>query len=222
MQQTPASVPHSDQLHTTHTVNATWFAYGQSLVLIALFWVVAVMVCEAVAIYNVDVSHHGLYGTRKSVLSSMLFMPPLMGALAFLGAFVVFTLPQIFQAKVADLALRYGRPPERIVLLVFPLTVMIAWYSFDYLVPPNATLLNDHIFEHGLTLERYANMFAIQAPISLFCVCYHHAFLRRARKAWFVLAVLLAVVAVGGIKGYERAKAENHFYRSKAWQQNRR
>jgi len=215
-------VPDSNQIQTTLIVNATYFAYGQTLVLIALFWVVGVVVCEIVAIYNTDINYHGRYQTRQNALSAMVFVPLLIGALAFIGAFLVFTLPQIFQAKVADLSLRYGRRPEMIALLVFPLTVAIAWYSFDYLVPPNATVLNDHIFEHGLTLERYATMFAIQAPISLFCICYHHAVLRRARKAWFVMAVLFAVIAAGGIKGYERAKAENHYFKSKAWQQHRR
>ena len=123
---------------------------------------------------------------------------------------------------IADLSLRRGWRPELVVLLVLPLTVVIAWYSYDYLTPSNVGFMIEDIYEHGLTLERYATMFAIQALISLFCVCYQHAVLRRARKGWFVLAVLLAVIGFGGIRGYEIANAQNHLFKTNAWQEHRR
>lgn len=211
----PASASKSQQLNTTCVVNATYLAYRQSFAWIVLFWAVAMITCVGVHDYYVDFVHHSPLRARENALAAMKLMPPFIGVIAVIGAFLVFTLPQILQAKVADLSLSYGRRPALDVLLALPLTTVIAWYSYHYLTPSNMSFMAAHLYQHGLTLKRYAAMFAIQTPITLFCICYHHAVLRRTRKAWFVLVVLSAVIGAGGIRGYEMANAQTHFFKTK-------
>jgi hypothetical protein len=96
------------------------------------------------------------------------------------------------------------------------MTVILAWYSYDYLTPTDFYLgINvgaDWIpYQHGLTRQRYLAMFTIQAPTSLFSVLHCHASIHSSPKKMMVGAALLLAVLAGVIYGYELAKNQYQF-----------
>jgi len=133
----------------------------------------------------------------------MYLFPPILGFVAIIGTFLIFSLPQYFHAILADvLTQRFNRRGLFGVLLALPLTAGLAWYCFDYLTPhdfnPDGTP-----YQHGLTLQRYLVMLAFQTPITLFSLLYRDRTIHAQSKKSIIMAALLFAVVVGVIWGYQ-------------------
>jgi hypothetical protein len=143
--------------------------------------------------------------------------PLIFAVIAVIGSFLVFTLPQLFQAAVAAVLVSlFGRGARVGVLLALPLTVILAWYNYDYLTPTDLNLgINvgaDWMpYQHGLTKQRYPTMFTIQAPTSLFSVLHCHASIHSSPKKTMIGAALRLAVLVGVIFGYGLAVEQYQF-----------
>jgi len=197
--------------------NATYICYAQSLLWVAILMAVFVAVAIIFELALVDFIHGNPHRTKSNAMLMMLFTPPIFGIIAIVGSFLVFTLPQCFQAIVTDvLVCRFGRRAQFGVLLVLPLTAILAWYCYDYLTPTDVNLgINEGAdwtpYQHGLTLRRYLTMLTVQTPITLFGLSYCDATIRHGSKRWFILAALVLAVVVGVIWGYWMAKGQYQF-----------
>jgi hypothetical protein len=197
--------------------SAIYISYVRSLLWIALLMAIAVGVALIVELVFVDFLHGNPHRTKANAIFMMLFFPVILGIVTTVGSFFVFTLPQCFQAVVADvLVWRFGRLAQLGVLLALPFTAILAWYCYDYLTPTDLNLgINagaDWVpYQHGLTLRRYLATLIIQTPISLFSLWYCDATIRNASKKWVVRAALALAGVAGVMWGYGMARTQYQF-----------
>jgi hypothetical protein len=197
--------------------SAIYVSYCQSLLWVALVIACSVGIALVVMTVMVDFIHGNPHRTKAHAALLMLVFPPLLGSIAFAGTFLIFTLPQCFQALAAAvLACRFGRAGQFGSFLVVPLAAVLAWYCYDYLAPTHFNLgINADAdwkpFEHGLTPRRYLAMLTIQAPITLFSLLYCDATIRDGSKKPFILAALAVAAVVGVIWGDEMAETQYQF-----------
>jgi hypothetical protein len=197
--------------------SAVYISYAQSIQWVALFMAVFFGVAIIVMLIFVDFIHENAHRTKADAMLMMVLYPPLIGAIAIIGSFLVFALPQCFQAMVTNILVRrFGRRAQFGVLLAFPLTAVLAWYCYDYLTPTDVNLgINvgpDWTpYQHGLTIQRYLAILAVQAAISLFSLWYCDATLRRASKKPVILTALVLVLALGAIFGHVMATTQYQF-----------
>jgi hypothetical protein len=196
---------------------ATFVSYSQSLLWIALLMAVVVCVAIIVELVFVDFIHGNPHRTKANALLRMLYTPPILAIVAIVGSFLVFTLPQCFQAIVADvLVRRFGRRSQFGILLALPLTAALAWYCYDYLTPTDFNLAINlpedwTPYQHGLTLSRYLTMLKVQTPITMFSLLYCDAAIRQASQKSVILAALVLAVVVGVIWGHLLANGQYQF-----------
>jgi hypothetical protein len=197
--------------------SAIYISYVRSLLWIALLMAIAVGVALIVELVFVDFVHGNPHRTKANAIFMMMFFPVILGIVTIVGSFLVFTLPQCFQAVVTDvLVWRFGRLAQLGVLLALPLTTIVAWYCYDYLTPTDLKLgINagaDWVpYQHGLTLRRYLATLIIQTPISLFSLWYCDATIRNASKKWVVRAALALAGVAGVMWGYGMARTQYQF-----------
>src|SRR5262249_52772651 len=150
-----------------------------------------------------DFVHGNPHRTQANALVMMLLFPLLFGFIAVIATFLVFALPQCFQALLTDvLVRRLHRRGLLGVLLALPLTAALAWYCYDYLTPTDVNLgINigpDWTpYRHGLTRQRYLIMLALQIPITLFSILYLDATNCGRSKKPIIIGALLFIVVVG-------------------------
>jgi hypothetical protein len=197
--------------------NAIYISYAKSLLWVALLMAIFAGVALIVELIFVDFIHGNPHRPKANALQMMLYFPPILGYIAIVVSFLVFTLPQCFQAVLTDiLVYRFGRRAQFAALLVLPLTAILTWYCYDYLTPTDFNFgINEGPdwtpYQHGLTLRRYLTMLAVQTPITLFSLAYCNATIRHGSKWPFILAALVLTVLVGVIWGYWRAKGQYQF-----------
>lgn len=194
--------------------NATYAAYLRSPLWIAFLFAVSFGISIVVTTVLVDFIHGNPHRTIANTIAIMLTFPPLMGIIIIIGFFLVFAIPQCFQAMTTNvLTDTFGRRGRFGVLLALPTTTILAWYSYDYLTPNFGMLesLDGAPYQHGLTLLRFLAMLAIQIPITLFSLWYCSETFQRRSKRMFVLAALGLAIALGAILGYGMAKDQYQF-----------
>jgi hypothetical protein len=141
------------------------------------------------------------HGGDADALPAMVLIPLILGVASVIGAFLTFALPQFFQALVSDILVRLlGRPGQFGILATLPVTALLSWYCWDYLVPSFQLGINEGAdwapYQHGLTLTRYLTMLTVQTPVTLFSLAYGNAAIRQgSRKPAVLLALALAIVA---------------------------
>jgi hypothetical protein len=187
-------------------------SYALSLLWIVLFISVTVAALLIGGLVVSDLIHTNPHRTMGNVVIMMVMETPLICVIAIIGCFLVFTVPQFFQAAmIVALNPIFGSRARFVVLLALPLTAVLTWYCYDYLTPSD---LNSGInvrpdwapYEHGISSSRYLRTLVIQAPITLFSFLYFEAeFHRRSRKPVLVAGLTLAVM-IGGIWGYGMAQ----------------
>lgn len=181
---------------------AIYAAYARSLAWLALLAAIAVGVSLVVDVVIVDFVRGNTGRTQENAIITMLVMPPLLGLLVIVWVLLIYALPQCFQAAVsAALVRRSGDQAQAGVLLVLPITAVITWYCYDYLLPSyfNAD------WQYGLTTARYMATLAFQAPATLFSVAYAAAGSKRAFQKRIVFLAFVAAIIVGGVEGYRMA-----------------
>ena len=194
--------------------SATYIAYAQSLLWVALLMAVSTGVALIIELVFVDFIHGNPHRTKANAMLMMMTFPLIFGVIAIIGSFIVFTMPHCLQAIVADvLVSRFGRRAQFGGLLALPLTAILAWYCYDYLTPTDFNLgINvgpDWMpYQHGLTMWRYLAMLTVQTPISLFSLWYCDATILHGSKKSVILAALVLAVVVGVIWGHGLAKTQ--------------
>jgi hypothetical protein len=195
----------------------TYICYAKGLLWIALLIAVCVGVSLVVQLIFVDFIHGNPHRTRQNVLLMMLFTPPLLGVIAIIGTFLVFTFPQLLQAALADLLVRhFGRRAQFCITMALPVTALLTWYCYDYLVPSDVNFSfiagpDWRPYEHGLTLKRYLTMLAIETSITLFSLAYCNAIIRQKSRRPVLLPAVVLTVAIGATWGYWQALNQYKF-----------
>jgi len=194
--------------------NEVYGAYAQSL-----FWAV-LLINIAAGLAVLGAVSGGFIADRPPVgdaLKAMAWFLLIAGFVASAASFLVFTVPQCFQAALSNaLAHRYGRRGQLGVLLALPLTAVLTWYSYDYLTPSMPPLAigggPDWIpFQHGITPRRYLGALIFQAPVTLFGVWYCDAIVRHVSRESVedvVVVGLIVAVVIGVILGSYVAVSE--------------
>jgi hypothetical protein len=189
-------------------------SYIQSLLWIALFMAVLSAETNIVELLFVDFVHGNPHRTLENALFMIEAYAPVFGVIAFIGTFLVFTLPQFFQAELVGASDRlFGDRAQFAALPALPLTAVLTWYCYDYLTPsvPNFAGNLTELYEHGLSLSRYATTLAIQTPVTLFSSLCLNAQIGGRSKAPLLLAALAIMLVAGGIRGYLMACGQFHF-----------
>ncbi len=158
--------------------------YAQSLLWIAFF--AAFILCVSLDTHLVffDLIHRNPHRTLSDVIAMMTMQSALIGVLAAIGALLVFTVPQVFQAALVDVAHRaFGNRSRFSVLAALPITAILTWYWWDYLTPSDLglgiTAPPDWTpYQHGISTSRYLGALAFQAPATLLSFLYLDAKVR--------------------------------------------
>lgn len=197
--------------------SAVTTSYAQSLCWVAILMALAIVMLFTVELVFVDLVHGNPHRTREDVISMMIVQTPLFGIIAMIGAFLVFTLPQFFQAGLITVLNRiFGGRARLLVLPALPFTAVLTWYCYDYLTPSDLNLgINAGPdwtpYEHGISSSRYLATMAFQAPITLFSFLYFEAGLRgRSRKPVVIVAMAVAIV-LGAVWGHGAAENQYQF-----------
>jgi hypothetical protein len=194
-----------------------YVVYAQCLVWVALVAAVAVGVSMVVELVFVDFVHGNPHRSQANAVFMMVAYPPILGVIAIIGSFLIFAVPQCFQAIVSDvLVRRLGRRGQFGILLALPLTATLAWYCYDYLTPSDINLgINVGAdwtpYQHGLTVMRYLTTLMFQAPITLFNLAYSDAVIRNGSRTVVVLLALVLAIVVGVFYGYWMAMGQYQF-----------
>jgi hypothetical protein len=189
-------------------------SYAHSLLWVVLFTAVTIGVMIIAHLGFFDIIHGNPHRTRENVISMMEMDPPILGVIAAIGSFLVFTLPQIFQAALVTIWHRMVSHQARFAVLpALPLTAVLTWYCYDYLTPSDFNLgINTGPdwtpYQHGISIARYMNTLVFQTPVTLFSFLYFDASVRGASKWPILIATLVITIAIGGIWGYVTAQQQ--------------
>jgi hypothetical protein len=193
--------------------------YARSLAWLTLLAAVAVG-SQLVWVMVVDCVHRDTQLTPKDVadaVETVIIFAPLFGLIAAVDTVIVFTLPQSFQALVSSVLARWfdGRA-QVAVLMVLPMTALITWYAFDYLIPSYTPLAITYApdwepYQHGLTTARYLAALAYQTPATLFSIAYVGTTGSPGRRRAVVRLALAAAVLAGGYAAYRAATGQYQF-----------
>jgi hypothetical protein len=189
-------------------------SYLQSLIWLALLMALINAEANIVELLFVDFVHGNPHRSQENAIFMMKFYTPLFAFIALIGTFLVFTLPQFFQAElVRALERPFGERARFAVWPALPLTAVLAWYCYDYLTPSNLCFAGNCMepYEHGLSPSRYATTLAIQTPITLLSSLYLNANISGRSKTRLLLAALAVALIVGGIRGYFMARGQFQF-----------
>lgn len=181
---------------------AMYAAYARSFAWLALLAATAVGVGIVTNVLFVDFVRGNTGRTRESAIEMMVLLPPILGLLVIVGVLIVYALPQCFQAMMSDaLVCRFGIQAQAGVLLVLPITTVITWYCYDYLMQ----LAFDPDWQHALTTDHYLATLRFQVPATLFSVAYAAAGSKRAFQKRIIFLAFVAAIVVGGAEGYRMA-----------------
>jgi hypothetical protein len=191
-------------------------SYAHSFLWIVFFFAAAVSLENVAHLVFFDIVHGNPHRTRGDVIS-MIETTPILGIVTSIGAMLVFTLPQIFQAVLITVWHRkFDYRALFSVLPAVPLTAVLTWYCYDYLTP---SVLNLAInvspdwtpYQHGISLKRYLDSLLFQTPVTLFSFLYFNANVRGASKWPILIATLVIVIATGCVWGYFTAQKQIAF-----------
>ena len=183
---------------------AIYFSYLQSLIWTALFMALTKSEASIISAFFTDLRYVRTRRTWESVIELLAVLAPLTGIVAFVGTFLVLTIPQWFQAEiVAACQYKFGHRARFAALLGLPMTALLTWYCYDYLTPSNVSFGGNLFepYEHGLSVSRYIMTLLIQAPITLFGFLYFDADLRGHSRKPVLLAALVASLVAGALWG---------------------
>jgi hypothetical protein len=189
-------------------------SYVQSLLWFALFVALIGAESNIVELLFIDFVHGNPHRSQENALYMMKVDTPVSGIIAFIGTFLVFTLPQFFQAGcIVALDRPFGDRARFAALFALPVTAVLTWYCYDYLTPSNLCFAGNCMepYEHGLSVSRYVMALAVQTPITLFSFLYFNARIRGGSKWPILLAALAVTLVAGGIRGYLKARGQFQF-----------
>ena len=189
-------------------------AYAQSLTWVALFMALTSAEANIVELLLVDFVHGNPHRTQENAIFMMIAFTPLLGVVAIIETYLVFTLPQLFQAaSIGFLYPKFGDRARFLALASLPLTAVLAWYCYDYLTPSDLCVAGSctEDFRGGLTGLRYLAILLIQMPIALFSVLHCEARVRGRSKMPILLAALTVALIAGAVRGYLLARVQYQF-----------
>jgi hypothetical protein len=191
-------------------------SYFRSLAWLAILAAVGIGVSNVAGLWLIDFVHGNPHRTRENAVEMMIWFTPLFGLLAVILTVLGFTLAQCFQALVAgSLLRRFGNQAHAAVLLTLPITGLLTWCSWNYIIPLNHLGLDEGPdwtpYPHELTTAGYLGALAFQAPATVFSVAYAVTEGGQPPRKAVILLALAAAVAGGAVFGYHMAKGQFQF-----------
>lgn len=186
----------------------------QSFLWITLLIVIIQSLKFNVEILFVDFIHGNPHRPQSNALFMMGTYTPIFAIVDVIGCFLVLALSQCLQTMLINIFQpAYGCKARFVVFPALPATAVVTWYCYDYLTPSNICFggCASSLYEHGISIGRYLEALAFQAPITLFSFLYFSAGLRRAAKWPIIVAALAIAVVVGGVWGYFSALGQYQF-----------
>jgi hypothetical protein len=180
-------------------------SYFQSLLWTALFFSIAVVLTAGEPAI-VDSFRGGPPRTLFVVIVVLPFIG--MNAVnAAIGAFQLYALPQALQALIAGLLeWKFEARAHFAILFALPFTAVLTWYCYDYLTSDFSFSIGaepiEQPYQHGISLSRYLEATALQAPVTLFGWLYFDAGVRDRSRTPIVISALAIALAVGGVWGF--------------------
>jgi hypothetical protein len=193
------------------------YLFGESLLWIAVFVALALSIAIWVSLVLIDFVHGNPNRSKGNAVMMMALIPVLIGLIAPLGVFIVFSSSQIIQGVMMRVLHPWiGRYAYIFIGLSVPVISMVTWYCYDYLTPSNFNLgINEGAdwvqYQHGINLDRYLATLAIQGLVTVFTLLYFEAVTYYRSRKTVIRGALLFVVAVGVLLGYREAVNQIHF-----------
>jgi hypothetical protein len=183
-------------------------SYTQSLLLVAFFAAVAISVALAggpIVFYIV----HGTQVFDGGRFTKIAVLPGI-AAIKIIGTFLIFGLPQLFQAMAVSILMRrFGSKARFAVLLLLPLTAVVTWYCYWYLTPTDyrqgINVPQDWLpFTLGASsLGSYVMALKFQAAVTVFSFLYFEAGVRGMPRTLLALLALSITIAISAIWAYQ-------------------
>jgi hypothetical protein len=128
--------------------------------------------------------------------------------------YMTFSISQMAQAIILHTSIQELWKHEfYIVAATTPLMAILSWYCYDYLTPSDFNFgINDGAdwvpYQHGLTIERYLVMFALQSCVTLFsimCLKFEISGHQLAKKKLLLAAIVFTSI-VGVAAGISKTQ----------------
>jgi hypothetical protein len=186
-------------------MNETSVKFLRSLLFVAIYISMTLSVANVSESIIIDFISHKFIINQSNAVWIMLFGTVLAFLIAFIGTFIVFTVPQYLHGTLTGiLYAKYGPRGLFFAIAAIPMAALLAWYCYDYLTPSDfgrgTSFRTGWVpYKHGITLERYFKTLLIQIPISVFSLV--RLWSEKKDKLGFskyLPFVLLAVAVVGG------------------------
>lgn len=165
----------------------------------------------AVSVIFIDFLHGAPRWTHSNAIAMVLEVGPLFAFLVLVHALLAFGPPQLFQAGLSNITTRFfdRKTSAVIVIAALPITAVITWYSFDYLVWPDSG--DGDSYQHGMTTTRYLYSLGAQLPVTLFNVAYVNTASHRRLRVRLIVFALAAVAIAGVVMGHRDAVNQYKF-----------
>ncbi|WP_210453769.1 hypothetical protein [Pantoea ananatis] len=200
-------------------MNGDTYAYGRffikSLIWLGIFLALSEAVSIIVSLIFTDFIHGNPHRSKSNAVSMMEIFPLIMGFIAIIGVFIVFSLSQAIQViMLRKLYPAFGRRSCLFVALATPLVTIVTWYSYDYLTPTNFSFVGaDWVppYQHGISFTRYFLTLAYQCMVTAFSLLYFDFGVRKRSKKSVLLGTLFLAIIAGALWGYHDATVQYHF-----------
>ncbi|MCH9298120.1 hypothetical protein [Pantoea allii] len=187
----------------------------KAMLWVAIFAALTVGVSIIVSLIFTDFVHGNPHRSKSNAVSMMESFPLIMGFVAIIGVFIVFSLSQAIQViMLRRLYPAFGRCSYLFIALATPLITIVTWYSYDYLTPSDFSFVGaDWVppYQHGLSFTRYFSTLAYQFTVTTFSLLYFDCGVRKRSKKSVLLGALFLTIIAGALWGYHDATVQYHF-----------
>lgn len=192
------------------------YSFLRSFIWVACLTALLMWASMAVTVIFVDFLHGNPHRTQSNAIATVLEVGPLFALMVLVMAMLAFGPPQLFQAVLSKITSRvFDRRTSAIILIAaLPITAVITWYSFDYLVPladPSPYPDDWEPYQHGMTTTRYLYSLGAQLPVTLFNVAYVNTASHRRLRVRLIVFALAAVAVAGVVMGHRDAVNQYKF-----------
>ncbi|ODP32708.1 hypothetical protein [Pandoraea sp. ISTKB] len=193
------------------------YFFVKSLLWIAIFSALMAAISIVVSLILIDFIHGNPNRSKSNAGLMMVLFPFLIGVIAIIGVFIVFSPSQFIQGLMARILYpRFGRYSYIFIGLAIPLISIVTWYCYDYLTPTNFNIgINEGAdwvpYRNGITLKRYLLALACQGVVTAFSILYFDAGVRNRSKKPVLLGILVLAIIVGATLGHREAIAQYQF-----------
>jgi MFS family permease len=162
-------------------------------------------------LFTVFFIQHNPPRSQAIVVETMFLLTPIISAIAAATTLLTFAIPQYAQRLLENVPLqRVGRKYDIGILLTLPVTALLSWYCFDYIVMSGLSTMfqddDDQSYEHGITPRRYLLAVGAQTVMTLISLFYSRFRPRSAVRRGSAIAAAALGLGVGMMPGHSQVQ----------------